>query len=85
RIGLDEGHPKTASWVATMREVASRLGAREMVARSLLHGARLGGEGDAELAAQLVADIANPRLSTEAASILAADHVPDHPAATASG
>ncbi len=65
RIGIDVGHPAAATWVATMKEISARTGMREMIARSLLHGARLGVEGDRELGTQVAAGIENPRLARE--------------------
>jgi DNA-binding SARP family transcriptional activator len=61
-LGRRHGHPDTALWVRTMRELASRTGMREFAIRSLLHGAALGNEGDAAAAALLAVDVQSPSL-----------------------
>jgi tetratricopeptide (TPR) repeat protein len=61
-LGRRHDHPDTARWVATLRDLASRTGMRELVVRSLLHGAALGDAGDAAAATLLAADIDNPSL-----------------------
>ena len=67
-LGRRHGHPDTATWVADLRELASRSGMRELRVRSLLHGAALGRSGDAGAAQLLAAELDNPvvqRLSSE--------------------
>lgn len=61
-VGRRHGHPETLTWVATMRTLASRTSMRELMVRSLLHGAALGVEGDAEAAVLLAEGIVNPML-----------------------
>jgi hypothetical protein len=61
-LGRRHGHPDTKLWVDTMRKLASRTGMRELTVRSMIHGASLGYEGDADAAALLAADIDNPVL-----------------------
>jgi hypothetical protein len=61
-LGRRHRHPDTASWVDTMRRLASRTGMREMTVRAMLHGAALDDEGDVKLAALIAADIDNPAL-----------------------
>ncbi len=61
-LGLRHGHPETADWVDALRLLASRTGMRELNVRSMLHGAVLGREGEAEAAARLARSIANPVL-----------------------
>jgi hypothetical protein len=61
-LGRRHGHPDTARWIESMREIASRTGMREFLVRSLLHGAALGNDGDAAAAVLLAADIENPSL-----------------------
>ena len=61
-LGRRHGHPDTALWIESMREIASRTGMREFLVRSLLHGAALGNDGDAAAAVLLAADIENPSL-----------------------
>lgn len=61
-LGLRHGHPDTRLWVDTMQSLASRTGMKELMVRSLLHGARLGNSGDAATAALLAGDIDNPAL-----------------------
>ena len=63
RLGLRHAHPDTDRWVDRMQELASRNGMRELMVRSLLHGAALGRDGDAGAAALLAADIENPLLT----------------------
>jgi tetratricopeptide (TPR) repeat protein len=70
-LGREHGHDGTARWVEDLQELASRNGMRELVVRSLLHGAALGRPGDAEAAVLLAADVDNPeidRLITVAAT-----------------
>jgi hypothetical protein len=64
-LGLEHGHEKTALWVDTIRELASRTGMKELTVRSLLHGAALGNDGDADAASLLAADIDNPSLDLQ--------------------
>jgi DNA-binding SARP family transcriptional activator len=61
-LGRRHGHPETRTWVATLRELASRTGMRELNVRALLHSAAHGGAGDADAAALLSAEIENPEL-----------------------
>ena len=61
-LGLRHDHPETSRWVDDLRRLASRTGMRELVVRSLVHGAALGQEGDAEAAALLARDVDNPAL-----------------------
>ncbi|MFZ0325013.1 MAG: SARP family transcriptional regulator, partial [Actinomycetes bacterium] len=63
-LGRRHGHPDTRLWVESMRERASRTGMRELTVRSLLHGAAIGFDGDAEAAALLAVDIDNPYLTS---------------------
>ena len=62
-LGRAREHPQTHTWVETMLDRASRTGMRELGVRALLHGAALGDQGDAEVAALTAADIDNPELS----------------------
>jgi hypothetical protein len=62
-LGLRHGHPDTGRWVEDLRQLASRTSMRELVVRSLLHGAVLGQEGDAEAAVLLAREIDNPTLT----------------------
>jgi len=48
---------RTRVWVETMRSLESRTGMRELALRSLLHGAALGNNGAAAVAATLAAEI----------------------------
>ncbi|WP_088288052.1 tetratricopeptide repeat protein [Kineosporia sp. A_224] len=64
-LGVRHGHPATTVWVGRLRELASRAGMRELVVRSLLHGAALGRTGDLESAVLLAADLDNPALTAE--------------------
>jgi hypothetical protein len=45
-----------------MRQLASRAEMRELIVRSMIHGAALGNKGDADAAALLAAGIDNPVL-----------------------
>ena len=56
-LGRRHGHADTRAWVATLRNLASRTAMRELVLRSLLHGAALGNEGDGAAAAVLAEEI----------------------------
>jgi hypothetical protein len=62
-LGRRHAHPDTRAWVDAMRERASRHGMRELLVRSLLHGADLGCKGDAAAAAMLAAEIESPVLT----------------------
>ena len=62
-LGVKHGHPATGQWVATMHDLASGSGMKEFLVRSLLHRAALGGEGDADAARLLAAEIQNPLLA----------------------
>ena len=82
-LGLKHGHPDTARWVATMRELASRTGMRELTVRSLLHGAVLGQDGDEAAAALLAADLEHrPLVGVRRDGSPSADAPPDDPAAS---
>ena len=61
-VGLRHGHVDTAHWIDAMQALAARTGMRELIVRSLLHGAALGHDGDARAAALMAADIDNPLL-----------------------
>jgi tetratricopeptide (TPR) repeat protein len=63
-LGRRYRHPDTPGWVETMRRLASRTGMKELIVRSMLHGAALGHDGDADAAALLGADIDNPQLGS---------------------
>jgi DNA-binding SARP family transcriptional activator len=63
-LGVIHAHPETAHWVATMRELASRTGMRELTVRALLHSAALGDAGDAAAAALLATEVDNDELAT---------------------
>ena len=63
-LGVTHAHPETAHWVATMRELASRTGMRELTVRALLHSAALGDAGDAAAAALLATEVDNDELAT---------------------
>ena len=80
-LGRKHGHPETAQWVATLRELASRTGMRELTVRSLLHGAALGLEGDEAAAALLAAELESRPVLLRAAGDTAdpAGSPPDHP------
>jgi DNA-binding SARP family transcriptional activator len=61
-LGVRHGHDQTRTWMLAMREMASRSGMRELLVRSMLHGAALGDDGDLATARLLAADIDNPAL-----------------------
>jgi tetratricopeptide (TPR) repeat protein len=54
-LGRAHGHPDTRMWVESMQTLAARTSMREMIVRSLLHGAALG-DPDAAHGAALMAD-----------------------------
>lgn len=56
-LGRHHAHPETAEWVDTMRHLTSKTGMRDLIVRSLLHGAALGNDGDEHAAAVLAAEI----------------------------
>jgi len=57
-LGRRHGHPDTGAWIEALRDLACRSGMRELILRSLQHGAALGREGDAAAAAALADEIA---------------------------
>jgi hypothetical protein len=61
-LGRKHSHPETKQWIASMRELTSRSGMKELTVRSLMHGAALGLEGDAAAAALLAADLEHQTL-----------------------
>ncbi|MGA8988054.1 BTAD domain-containing putative transcriptional regulator [Aeromicrobium sp.] len=61
-VGVRHGHEQSTAWVTEMRGLASRTGMRELVVRSLVHGATLGNTEDLLTARLLAADIDNPVL-----------------------
>lgn len=62
-LGRRHDHPDVTTWTDTLRELASRTGMKELTVRSLLHGAALGREQDAEAATLLAADLDNPMVT----------------------
>lgn len=60
-LGRRHAHPDTRTWVETMQNLASRTGMRELMLRSLRHGAALGAAGDAAAAAIIAAEIEKSR------------------------
>jgi DNA-binding SARP family transcriptional activator len=71
-LGLLHGHPDTAGWIDAMRRLASRTDMREMIVRSLVHGAALGDPSCAQGAVLLSEGIDNPALERLVASVAAA-------------
>lgn len=61
-LGRRHGHPDTRLWVDSMQALASRTGMKELMVRSLLHGAALGNPADAATARLLAGGIENPAL-----------------------
>ncbi len=61
-LGGAHGHPDTPQWVETMQTLAARTSMREMIVRSLLHGASLGDDDAARGAALVAESIENPVL-----------------------
>jgi DNA-binding SARP family transcriptional activator len=61
-LGRRHRHAGNGDWVATMQELASRTGMRELAARALLHGAALGNDGDAVAAGLLATEVQSPAL-----------------------
>jgi DNA-binding SARP family transcriptional activator len=71
-LGRRHGDPRTGGWVEEMHERSSRTGMRELTVRAMLHGAALGDDGDAVMAAILAAEIDNPVLSERADQLVPA-------------
>ena len=57
-LGQRYGHPDTGAWVEALRTLAGRSGMRELILRSLQHGAALGRAGDDAAAAALADELA---------------------------
>jgi len=55
-------HPETRGWVASLTDLASRTGMRELTVRAPHHAAALGDPGAAAAARLLAADVDNPAL-----------------------
>ncbi len=70
-VGRRHRHPETARWIDSMRTLASRTAMRELTVRSLIHGAAMGAEGDAEAAVLLADGIDNPLLDHALATLTA--------------
>ncbi len=62
-LGRRHQDPRTPAWVEEMHDRSSRTGMRELTVRAMLHGAALGDNGDAAMAAILAAEIDNPALA----------------------
>lgn len=60
-LGRRHGHPGTQAWIGALRALASRAGMKDLILRSLRHGAALGNEGDATAAAILAAEMESSR------------------------
>lgn len=61
-LGLRHRHPDTERWVEAMGTLAARTGMRELMARSMLHAAALGGDGSMAAAMLLASRIDSPPL-----------------------
>lgn len=68
-LGLRHGHADTSQWVSEMQDLTSRTDMKELVARAMAHGARLGRPGDAEAALMLAREVANPALDSVLSSV----------------
>ena len=71
-LGRRHGDPRTGGWVEEMHDRSSRTGMRELTVRAMLHGAALGDDGDAGMAAILASEIQNPLLSERAEQLVPA-------------
>ena len=60
-LGVRHAHPDTRTWTETMQNLASRTGMKELMLRSMRHGAALGIAGDAATAAIIAAEIGESR------------------------
>jgi hypothetical protein len=69
-VGIDHRTVAAPRWVAELEALASRCGMRELLARALLHRARLGETAAFEAARELVATIDNPALRAELSAAL---------------
>ena len=68
-LGRRHGHPGTVDWVESMQRLASRTAMREMIVRSLLHGAAIGMNDAAAAALLLAGTIDNPVLQALATGV----------------
>ena len=71
-VGRRHGDPRAGGWIEEMHDRSSRTGMRELTVRAMLHGAALGDDGDAGMAAILASEIDNPLLSEQAGQVLPA-------------
>ena len=61
-LGRSVGHPNTADWVETLRDLTLRTGMRELAVRALVHGEGIGRETDGDAARLRSIEIDNPAL-----------------------
>ncbi|NJO42244.1 MAG: SARP family transcriptional regulator [Cyanobacteria bacterium RU_5_0] len=64
-VAIAQGQVAAPRWVADLEAIAARCGMRELIARSLLHRARLGETGAFDAARDLIGTIDNPVLHTD--------------------
>lgn len=68
RVAVATGAPAAAQWIAELEALAARARMRELLARAMLHRARLGDAGALEAAGRLAVGIDNPALAAELAA-----------------
>jgi DNA-binding SARP family transcriptional activator len=68
-VAIAQEQPAAPRWVADLEALTARCNMRELLARSLLHRARLGDAGAFEVARDLIATIDNPVLQADISGV----------------
>jgi tetratricopeptide (TPR) repeat protein len=69
-VAIEQGKAAAPRWIADLEALASRCGMRELLARAMLHRARLDETAAFEAARDLVATIDNPALHTDVSAAI---------------
>jgi tetratricopeptide (TPR) repeat protein len=67
RVGIEHRTAAAPRWIAELEALAARCGMRELLARAMLHRARLGEPAAFDAAQELIASVDNPALKAELA------------------
>lgn len=61
-LGVSHEHESVGEWIASLYDLSSRTGMRELTVRAMTHRSRLNGDDNLAAVANLAAEIPNPRL-----------------------